>query len=113
MASRLKSLPDQPAVYALYGAGQDVAYVGIASKSLKDRITQHLVRRDSSVTTGVSVVSLNPDLVRRVDWWLHPRFTDSVALQAAEVIAFEVLDPVMRSRGGIGKAAGTLAQEEA
>jgi len=65
------------------------------------------------VTTGVSVVSLNPELVRRVEWWLHPRFRESVALEAAELIAFEVLDPVMLSRGGVGKAAYALPQEEA
>ena len=55
-------LPNRPAVYALYsgnGNSRYVAYVGIAGK-LKQRITQHFIRRDSSVATGVSAVSLNP-----------------------------------------------------
>lgn len=60
-------LPNASAVYAMLsgsgaGSGAYVAYVGVAGK-LKQRITQHLVRRDSSVTTGASAVSLNPDLV--------------------------------------------------
>lgn len=33
-----------------------------------------LFRRDNSVTTGVSTVSLNPDLVTQVQWWEHPDF---------------------------------------
>ena len=52
--SPIADLPNEPAVYAMYGgsgAGLYVAYVGVASK-LKQRVTQHLVRRDSSVTTG-------------------------------------------------------------
>src|SRR5215469_8911275 len=67
----IAQLPNVPAVYALYG-GQSralhVAYVGLATK-LKSRIMQHLVTRDSSVTTGIHAVSLNPDFVTRVEWW--------------------------------------------
>ena len=69
-------LPKVPAVYALYGGrgrGSYVAYVGQAVK-LRVRIEQHLVRRDSSVVTGVAAVSLNPDHVTEVRWWVHPEF---------------------------------------
>jgi excinuclease UvrABC nuclease subunit len=53
-------LPSVPAVYAMYGQTRTrPAYVGIA-KNLKTRLRQHLVLRDSSVTTGSSVVALNP-----------------------------------------------------
>jgi excinuclease UvrABC nuclease subunit len=61
-------LPNRPAVYAMYGgygSNLHVAYVGIAGH-LKRRLEQHLIRRDSSVTTGTSVVSLNPELVTKL-----------------------------------------------
>jgi excinuclease UvrABC nuclease subunit len=63
-------LPNLPAIYAMYGGqgrSRYVAYVGLATK-LKSRVEQHLVRRDSSVTTGVSAVSLNPEYVTEVRW---------------------------------------------
>jgi hypothetical protein len=75
-----------------------VAYVGQAGK-LRDRVQQHLVRRDSSVTTGAAIVSLNPDLVRAVEWWTHDNFSDPATLGAAELVAFDVLDPILRSQG--------------
>lgn len=103
-------LPNVPAVYALYGGtgrSQYVAYVGIADR-LKDRIGQHLIRRDSSIVTGVSTVGLNPDLVTEVRWWTHPDFSDRAVLQAGELLAFDVLEPALRSRGGITGEAKTL-----
>lgn len=98
----INKLPQTPAVYALYG-GQDrkyVAYVGIAGK-LRGRINQHLIRRDSSVTTGTSAVSLLPDYITEVHWWEHPDFANHFALEAAELVAFDVLEPSLRSRGAI------------
>ncbi len=97
----ISELPSNPAVYALYGGRgneKDVAYVGIA-RNLKQRIFQHLVRRDSSVTTGVSVASLNAEHVTKVRWWEHSDFSNNIALMAAELVAFNVLNPVLRSRG--------------
>jgi hypothetical protein len=97
----LESVPNRPAIYALHGGAvgkRPVAYVGQAGK-LRDRLQQHLVRRDSSVTTGAAVVSLNPDLVRAVEWWEHKRFLEPAALGAAELVAFDVLDPILRSQG--------------
>ena len=110
MASPLKAVPKAPGIYALFGAGRDVAYVGEA-KNLKVRLEQHLIRRDSSVMTGVSVISLNPDLVVSASWWEHPDFEDPVIRRAAEVVAFKVLDPVMRSRGKGMAAAHAKAKE--
>ena len=107
----VSELPNEPAVYAMYGGrgrDKDVAYVGIARK-LKQRIQQHLVRRDSSVTTGVSAVSLNPEHVTKVSWWEHQSFSDDVSLNAAELIAFEELNPDLRSRGNITTAASELS----
>ena len=105
--SSIFELPNLPAVYALYGGqsrGMYVAYVGLA-KQLKTRIIQHLVRHDSSVTTGVQAVSLNPDYVTQVRWWEHPDFVDSSMLAAAELVAFDLLDPALRSRGTISEQA--------
>src|SRR5262245_37892890 len=97
---RLKDVPSVPAVYAMYGSKQDgrPAYVGVAGK-LKSRLRQHLVLRDSSVTTGASVVALNPELVRVVAWWEHPSFDEKGSREAAELIAAQVLNPVLTSRG--------------
>ena len=58
--SQVYDLPNTPAVYAFYSEGrgpQYAAYVGIAGK-LKQRIVQHLIRRDSSLATGALAVSL-------------------------------------------------------
>jgi hypothetical protein len=104
--SPIYRLPNVPAVYAFYSGGrgpQYVAYVGIAGK-LKQRIVQHLIRRDSSVATGTSAVSLNPDQLTRMEWWEHPTFDRTVNLKAAEMVAFEVLQPALRSRGRDDKA---------
>jgi hypothetical protein len=42
-----------------------------------------------------------------------PTFSDRVELAAAELVAFHVLDPALRSRGGIPKEALARAGEEA
>ncbi len=87
----ISDLPSQPAVYALYGGrgrGLHVAYVGSA-RDLRNRVTQHLIRRDSSITTGVTVAMLNADHVTQVRWWEHPSFADETHLLAAELLAFE------------------------
>ena len=99
--SLIYNLPNAPAVYAFYSGGrgpQYVAYVGIAGK-LKQRIVQHLIRRDSSVATGTSAVSLNPDQLTRIEWWEHPKFERTVNRKAAEMVAFDILQPALRSRG--------------
>ena len=103
-------MPIVPAVYALYGGrgrGIYVAYVGIA-KSLRGRVEQHLIRRDSSVATGVSAVNLNPDAITEARWWEHPRFGERAVLEAAELVAFDALEPALRSRGNITAQARAL-----
>src|ERR1700749_609235 len=99
----IADLPNVPAFYAMYG-GQGgstyVAYVGIADILMR-RIRQHLIQRDSSVVVGVTAVSLNPDFVREVRWWEHSEFAERRVLQAAELVAFDMLEPALRSRGGI------------
>ena len=111
---KISSLPNSPAIYAIYGGkGQRkfVAYVGIADK-LRQRISQHLVRRDSSIVTGTSIVSLNPDYVTALKWWENPDFSKREYLEAAEEIAFKIFDPVLRSRGNLTERGEILFKNE-
>lgn len=68
--------------------------------------------RDSSVTTGASAVSLNPDLVTELRWWEHAQFSHRDWLEAAEMVAFDLFQPVLRSLGGIRTAARSLYTSE-
>ena len=107
----LSNIPRLPGIYAMRTNSSDVAYVGL-SKNLHDRIQQHLYLRDSSVTTGVQATLLNPDQISRVDYWHDTIFEDSDTLRAAEVIAFEVFSPSLRSRGKNSKAATSKLEDE-
>jgi hypothetical protein len=98
-------------MYGGKGRGLHIAYVGVSEK-LKQRVRQHLIRRNSSVTTGVSVVALNPELVCEVRWWEHPDFTQRHVLEAGELVAFEVFNPSLRSRGKPSGPARELYADE-
>jgi hypothetical protein len=87
-----------------------VAYVGVAG-DLQGRLLQHLSYRDSSVVTGASATSINPDLIGGVVWWSTDEMEDRATREAAELVAFEVLDPALRSRGAPGARAIALAQD--
>jgi hypothetical protein len=113
MSQSISDLPAKPAVYALYGSAGSkayVAYVGVTS-DLKSRIAQHLIRHDSSVTSGTSAATLNPDFVTEVRWWRANGFHKKVRREAAEIIAIRVLDPALRSRGKTTGGAQTLADD--
>jgi hypothetical protein len=107
-APSIVRVPRIPAVYAMFGGEgvgrQWVAYVGIAG-NLRSRLEQHFIRRDSSVVTGASAVGVNVEHVRYVDWWTHALFEDDDRRHAAELVAFDVLDPALRSRGRPREAA--------
>lgn len=67
---------------------------------------QHPVNRDSNVTTGTYAAGINPDHVRQVGWWEHPRFDEQRFLEAAELVAFRPHstaqnDPGLRERGKV------------
>lgn len=104
------SIPKEAGIYAMYNRNGDVAYVG-HSTNLRNRIVQHMVRRDSSVATGVSATVLNPEKVARICWWLKQEFSDQAYLEAAEVVAFEVLNPSLRSRGSITNRAQDIIED--
>jgi hypothetical protein len=101
-----------PGIYALCagrGKALYVAYVG-KTKNLRQRIVKHLVEHNSSVVTGASAVSLNPDKVSEVHWWVHEDFDKY--LQEAELVAFEVLQPVLRSRQKKSPPAEQIASQK-
>ena len=97
-------IPRSHGVYAMRDRGGHIIYVGI-SKNIRSRIDQHLNRRDSSVSTGVAAAMLNADKVASVVWWQHIHFDDPAILEAAEIVAFEILNPVLRSRGNVTERA--------
>ena len=114
LAPSVQDLPNTPAVYAMYGGkgpGLYCAYVGVAGK-LKGRVLQHLVRRDSSVTTETSAVVLKPEYITLIRWWDHQDFAERHILEAAELVAFDILNPILRSRGAIQEKARRLHSDE-
>lgn len=75
-------------------------------------VIQHLVRQDSSVATWTSAAGLNPDYITEIRWWEYPDFLKRHVLEAAELMAFEVLDPTLRSRENIQEKAIQLFGDE-
>lgn len=111
----LRAVPKLPSIYALYagkGPSRYVASVGSTS-STRHRLDEHLIRRNSSVATGVAAVALNVDLLTEVAWWTDPEFGDREVRHAAELVAFDVLGPVLRSRGRAGSRVKKLAETPA
>ena len=107
----ISSLPNLPSIYAIYAKNSKVpVYIGQTTK-LKNRITQHLVRRDSSIVTGASGYSLDPDHVKRISWWEHHLFVEENNLTAAELIAFNQLNPIIRSQGNKKQSSQILSDE--
>ena len=104
------SIPTEAGIYAMHDQNKNVAYVG-HSRNLRRRIREHMDRRNTSVTTGVSTTTLNPDKVGHICWWLDPRFSDEAYREAAEVVAFEVLNPSLRSRGNVTKQAKPILED--
>jgi hypothetical protein len=102
--------PDSPGIYCLY-ENKDVIYVGLSGK-LKGRLKEHFIRRDSSITTKVGAASLNPEYVTRIVWWTSAEFEDRSYLEATELVAFDHLNPVIRSRGRPSEKAKKLLNRE-
>ena len=92
--AEIYSIPRVPGIYAFHvGASRvkSIAYVG-STGNLRNRVSQHLEYRDSSVTTGASAAVLNPDYIDSCTWWTHPNFADRLGRESAELIAFDVLN---------------------
>ena len=104
-------VPKDPGVYAMYDKAKKVAYVG-RSKNLRERIQQHIIKRDSSVSTGVSATVLNPDKISHIKWWTHEDFSNDDCLKAAEQIAFVILKPILRSRENVSEKAELVLKDQ-
>ena len=109
----IKHLPQFPGIYAFKGPNGNhgaYSYVGLSNK-LRDRVSQHLLRRDSSVATGASAISLNPDKISECHWWVHATFSRREHLEAAELIALEIFNPTLVSRGSSSSAALEISRD--
>ena len=90
----LSAIPkEKPGIYALYTTRprnhvKGVAYVGHAKK-LQQRIRHHLKERDTRI---------DADKISHVSWWLDCRFANKNYRRVAEIVAFEVLNPLLCSR---------------
>jgi hypothetical protein len=68
------------------------------ARDLHARLSQHFIRQDSSIVAAAAV-RLDLEYVRYVEWWEHEDFGDESKRHAAELVAFDVFEPVLRSRG--------------
>ena len=110
----IKNLPQLQGIYGLKSPTDkegSYSYVGSSGK-IKDRVQQHLLKRNSSVTTGASATSLNPDKIAECDWWCHKTFVEKEYLDAAELIAFKELKPTLVSRGSPTDEAKELSKDQ-
>ena len=110
----IRELPSGPAIYSLLsGKGRDnsTLYVG-ETDNLRRRISQHLVKRDSSVTMEGSPVKIDPAYVKKVDWWEHQDFKDPIKRGGAELIAFGMLNPRLRSAGKVKNGSLKISKDK-
>jgi hypothetical protein len=54
--------------------------------------------------------SLNSDFVTEAQWWEHPDFEKQEVLEAAELVAFDVLEQALRSRFGMTERSVAASQ---
>ena len=74
----IKHLPQFPGIYGFKWPNDiqnNYSYIGLSNK-LRERVWQHLLKRDSSVATGASAISLNPDKIAECHWWIHASFDE-------------------------------------
>ena len=110
----IKHLPQFPGIYGFKGPNDiqgAYSYIGLSNK-LRERVSQHLLKRDSSVSTGASAISLNPDKISECHWWIHESFGEREYLEAAELIAFERFNPTLVSRGSPSTKALDISNNE-
>jgi hypothetical protein len=62
---------------------------------------------------GVACLPAAAGYVTAVEWWAPPDFGERPVLEAAEMVAFDVLDPALRSRGAPQGRARELYDEAA
>ena len=110
----IKHLPQFPGIYGFKRPNNiqdNYSYIGLSNK-LRESVSQHLLKRDSSVATGASAISLNPDKIAECHWWIHESFGAREYLEAAELIAFERFNPTLVSRGSPSTKALDISNNE-
>ena len=96
----VKHLPQLPGINGFKRPNNiqdNYSYIGLSNK-LRESVSQPLFKRDSSVATGASAISLNPDKIAECHWWIHESFGTREYLEAAELIAFERFNFTLVSR---------------
>ena len=110
----IKHLPQFPGIYGfkrLNNIQDNYSYIGLSNK-LRERVSQHLLKRESSVATVATAISLNPDKIAECHWWIHESFGAREYLEAAELIAFERFNPTLVSRGSPSTKALDISNNE-
>ena len=96
----VKHLPQLPVINGFKRPNNiqdNYSYIGLSNK-LRESMSQHLLKRDSSVATGASSISFNPDKIAECNWWIHESFGTREYLEATELIAFERFNLTLVSR---------------
>ena len=114
---QISDLPETGAIYALYGRvgekrGKKYIVYIVQSGRLRTRIRQHLVSKDSSVVTQTYAYALLPDQISDINWWEDESFNEEFSRQAAELVAYDALKCILRSRGTVNKKATELYNDK-
>lgn len=110
----VKHQPQFPSIYGFKRPNyiqDNYSYIGLSNK-LRERVSQHLLKRESSVATVATAISLNPDKIAECHWWIHESFGAREYLEAAELIAFERFNPTLVSRGSPSTKALDISNNE-
>jgi hypothetical protein len=76
------------------------------------RVLEQLVVSDGLAAIESPVVPLRADYVSEVRWWEHPGFAERATLEAAALVAIDVLDPPLRGRSRIAAQVAALYDDE-
>jgi len=106
-------LPTRPAIYAFYGSGPVPVpiFIGVA-EALRPRVVEQLVTSGGGTARNDSALAFRPDWIDQLRWWEHADFDDRHALRAAEFVASDLLDPLLRSRIQITEQSRRLYEDE-
>ena len=69
----VKHLPQLPVINGFKRPNNiqdNYSYIGLSNK-LRESVSQHLLKSDSSVATGASAISLNPENIAECHWRIH------------------------------------------
>ena len=96
----VKHLPQLPGINGFKRPNNiqdNYSYIGLSNK-LRESVSQHLLKRDSSIATGSSDISLNQENIAEYHWRINESFGIREYWEAAELIAFERFNLTLVSR---------------